>query len=453
MEDKPSVLLDHSQSTLEYLEVQLADLFDCPQKEDERALAARFAPLIRLDVNEPFRPLAAGYTIFRKDGRSPSFPRRIRLGGARRPAAALVIEYAIWWDWDINHLYELEHIWVYVDPEDQVVAVEGSWHGKVNDLVANGRPITSGSNPVVLAAPGKHAFAPNISHFQENQARIPGLTTRFAGTNGIVVSELFAAKIWRTPPWDRLVQSYLTTFAFKPGWNFNRLFRINEGMLVPWPAMQAWIPERVHAWIGQLERDVTPDRYRFLRVAVCATRDEILRAGELEMDMVQLHVGRNRLGLPVLLDAYGKPTRTGLAAALRRCQQARTGAYLIVEDARVISWLARFLGRVDWSDYLMTGAAHPDWSAAIKQKLPHYRTSLIAAEAPDVAVAAPIIGPGYVHLTDPPAAQLVPDWIDEVHRAGIGVVCGPVNNKGAMAQLASLRIDAIVATDPRLFAL
>ena len=72
MEVKPSVLLDHSQSTLEHLEVQLSDLFDCRQKEDERALAARFAPLIRLDVNEPFRPLAAGYTIFR-EGRPFAF--------------------------------------------------------------------------------------------------------------------------------------------------------------------------------------------------------------------------------------------------------------------------------------------------------------------------------------------------------------------------------------------
>ena len=436
-----------------YLEDQLSDLFDCRQKEDERALAARFAPLIRLDANEPFRPLAAGYTIFREDGRSPSFPRRIRLRRARSPAAALVIEYAVWWDWDINHLYELEHIWVYVNLEDQVVALEGSWHGKVNDLVANGRPITSGSNPVVLAAPGKHAFAPSVSHFQESQAKVPGLTTRFAGTNGIVVNELFAGKIWRTPPWDRLVQSYLTTYAFKPAWNFSHLFRVEQGILVPWPAMQAWIPERVHAWIRQLERDITPDSYRFLRTAVCATRDGIFRAGELEMDMVQLHVASNRLGLPVLLDASGKPTRTGLAAAMRTCQQAHTGAYLVVEDARAIPWLARLLGRVDWSDYLMTGAAHSDWSAAIKRKLPHYRTSLIAAEAPDVAVAAPIIGPGYIHLTDPSAAQLVPGWIDEVHRAGIGIVCGPVNNKRAVAHLASQRIDAIVATDPQLFGL
>ena len=452
MKVKSSVVLDRGRSTSEHLEVQLSDLFNCPQIDDERALAARFAPLIRLDANEPFRPLAAGYTIFREDGRSPSFPRRIRLRRARRPAAAQVIEYAIWWDWDINHLYELEHIWVYVDPEDQVVAVEGSWHGKVNDLVANGRPVTSGSNPVVLAAPGKHAFAPSISHFQESQAKIPGLTTRFAGTNGIVVNELFAREIWRTPSWDRLVQSYLSRFVFKPSWNFSQLFPVNEGMLVPWPAMQAWIPDRVHAWIRQLERDITPDRYRFLRAAVCATTDEIIRAGELEMDMVQLHVGRNRLGLPILLDAYGKPTRTGLASAMRTCQQARTGAYLIAEEARIIPWMARLLGRKDWSDYLMSGAAHPDWSAEIKRKLPHYRSSLITAKAPDVAVAASLIGSGYIHLTEPSVAQLVPGWIDKVHQAGIGIVCGPVNDKRAVAQLASLGIEAIVATDPQLFA-
>lgn len=183
MEVKNPAIQDHSQSSSGRLEVQLSELLTRPQNERVRALAARFAPLIRLDANEPFRPLAAGYTIFRQDGRSPSFPRRIHLRRGRRPAAALAIEYAIWWDWDINHLYELEHIWPYVDPEEQIVAVEGSWHGQVNDLSTDGRPVTSGSNPVVLAAPGKHAFAPSIAHFQENQARVPGLTTRFAGTS------------------------------------------------------------------------------------------------------------------------------------------------------------------------------------------------------------------------------------------------------------------------------
>jgi hypothetical protein len=40
--------------------------------------------------------------------------------------AALAIEYAIWWDWDIGHLYELEHVWVYLDADRQVIRGEAS---------------------------------------------------------------------------------------------------------------------------------------------------------------------------------------------------------------------------------------------------------------------------------------------------------------------------------------
>jgi putative hydrolase of the HAD superfamily len=81
-------------------------------------LALRHAPYIRFDDREPFLPSVVGYTIFRESGASASFPRQIHLDAE----VATVIEYAIWWDWDIGHLYELEHVWVYVNPH-------GGWCG------------------------------------------------------------------------------------------------------------------------------------------------------------------------------------------------------------------------------------------------------------------------------------------------------------------------------------
>jgi hypothetical protein len=123
------------------------------QEREELALAARYAPLIHLDRLDPFLPSFAGYTIFRRDGQSASFPRRVtprpqppRLGerearelatylpDGRLPevpdiAAAFVVEYAIWWDWDIQHLYELEHAWSYVGADGRLLYAEASWHG------------------------------------------------------------------------------------------------------------------------------------------------------------------------------------------------------------------------------------------------------------------------------------------------------------------------------------
>lgn len=101
-------------------------LLASPQDSVEHALAARYAPIIQFDAREPFLPLAAGYTVFRTDADSPSFPRRIELSPTGQPPAATAIEYAIWWDWDIGHLYELEHAWVYLDSDGQVVRAEAS---------------------------------------------------------------------------------------------------------------------------------------------------------------------------------------------------------------------------------------------------------------------------------------------------------------------------------------
>src|SRR5690349_3791685 len=101
-----------------------AELLATPQDADDQALAARYAPLLRFDANEPFLPLAAGYTIFRADGPSLSMRRQVALAASEHPQATLAIEYAIWWDWDIGHLYELEHVWVYLDAQGRVVGCE-----------------------------------------------------------------------------------------------------------------------------------------------------------------------------------------------------------------------------------------------------------------------------------------------------------------------------------------
>ena len=83
--------------------------------------------MLLFDACEPFLPLAAGYTLFRQSGPSPSFRQgfAVDLAPPGHPPARLAIEYAIWWDWDIGHLYELEHVWVYVDEGGRVVRCAG----------------------------------------------------------------------------------------------------------------------------------------------------------------------------------------------------------------------------------------------------------------------------------------------------------------------------------------
>jgi len=400
----------------------LSALYGAEQDKSIRATANRHAPIIRLDDNEPFRPLAAGYTIFRQDGGSPSFSRYIRLN-SRRWKADYVIEYAIWWDWDISHLYELEHIWVYLDKGDQVIKVEGSWHGQVRDLTANGQLPVKEGHPLVYAAPGKHAFAPTIEHFQRQQAKLPGTTTRFAGSMGIAVNGLYDGIIVRSPPIDRLIHSYLSRFAFEPSWNFSQIFAFSQDMLIPWPALRQWIPRRVKEWIRIMQHVIEPEDYRTIHVERCSSLEDISNAGQMEMDMVSLDISRNIWGLPVLADVSGQPTSTNLVKLLQACEQARLGAYLVIQDKRVIPWLARLLNRGDWTDYLMTGASVPEWVASIKSRSPQYRTALIMETPPgDVVGVAQAAGASYIHVTTPSTSWLTPDWIKPIRLAELGIV-------------------------------
>jgi HAD superfamily hydrolase (TIGR01549 family) len=215
------------------------------------AVAALFAPVIHFDEAEPFFPLAAGYTIFHTEEQSPSFPRRIARGW--RPDWSLAIEYAIWWDWDIGHLYELEHVWIYLDEAHQPVWVEASSHGVYASMVLEDGtlPLEEG-HPVVYSQPGKHAFSPTPHWFRIFRDMVYAETSAYAGEGGVLVKQMYAGQIEKTPEADARVAAWLRKKAFQPTMKFNRLFRVTPEMLVPWPVLDAWIPRRVNWWIGQL---------------------------------------------------------------------------------------------------------------------------------------------------------------------------------------------------------
>ncbi len=228
------------------------------QNVHHRDLAARYAPVIRFNRLEPFLPLAAGYTIFHQDGDSPSFPRRIELAGDGHAPATLAIEYAIWWDWDIQHLYELEHAWTYVGKDGRVVFAEASWHGGYSSTVLPDGNVPfaprSQTNPVIYSQPGKHAFAPApemLLEVADNTTEQCGLK---AGAGGLWITPLFESTLTRrkNPEVDALVGAYLKARAFSPSEVWDKEFPITRDMLVPWPALFDWVPRRMDWWIARL---------------------------------------------------------------------------------------------------------------------------------------------------------------------------------------------------------
>ena len=228
------------------------------QDESALDLAACYAPVILADECEPFTLIAAGYTIFEREDQSLSFPtRRVEWGRAGYPAAR-AIEYALWWDWDIGHLYELEHAWTFVDARGAVAAVEASWHGmygQAEGVVLEGADSAMSStstHPVLLAQPGKHAMAASIEPFMEIREWAERDAGPDAGKDGVLEPGLFRGRLPKTSENDARVAAYLKQRAFTPMWKFSKRFPVSREMLVPWKALEAWIPARVEWWVNRI---------------------------------------------------------------------------------------------------------------------------------------------------------------------------------------------------------
>lgn len=232
----------------------LSELLVEGQDEDAQ-LAERHRPLLMLDAAEPFRPLAAGYAVYRQEAQSQSSKFRIR------PVADCVIEYAIWYDWDIQHLYDLEHIWVHVDAAGEVVKVEASRHGarRVMTRPDGSLPVWS-RRPVLYLEPGKHAHWADGTEMQAKAGTlIAAMCGAFAGDQGIHLSNRFsdAGRIGATLLDQRLARLKMKRMAFAPSFDFTRNGDEEGGIsLVPWSLLNSWIPLRVASLVRDLPRDV-----------------------------------------------------------------------------------------------------------------------------------------------------------------------------------------------------
>jgi glycerophosphoryl diester phosphodiesterase len=463
-----------------------------PQNETERALAATCAPVIRFDTAEPFPPLAAGYTVFRQSGPSPSFQRgyTVDLAPPGQPAASFAVEYAIWWDWDIGHLYELEHVWVYVDERGRVVRAEASWHGDHRDMRHEGRLALENGRLVVYSEPGKHAFAPTAAWFQERRREFKrSETSDLAGVGGILVAPYIEGQVEVTPLRTRLVHTYLSQQAFEPSWNFSQLFRFTPEMLVPWPALREWMPRRVNQVLDRLAVEIVPSAYRFLRIghrgAAAHAPDNTLlgirTAAGLGADMVEIDVRLTADGQVILAhDAHladakgrvhfvasstlaelreidlGRGERVAtLAQALEACEQERLGAYIELTDGRCVPAVVEVIRQQEFADHCIVSSFRPDWLMEAKALAPELTTSILFA-SPDLdavklaqAVAASYVHPCWERFPSP-SALLTPEWVARVRGADLGIICWHEERPAEIAGLRRVGVDGICSDAPEL---
>lgn len=217
------------------------------------ALARRLAPVLLFSDNEPFLPSRVGVTLMDRPGRSPSAPLDITF----EPGVARVIEYAIWWDWDVQHLYELEHVWLKLDATDAIVAVEASAHGgKVAMTGADdGLPLMDGRVSLV-STPGKHAFTATPAGQDKDREMTMVSCGELAGRGGVLVNDMFRSAIGKVTAEDhRAVKRYLQARAFTPVFRFGKALDLAEIDLVSWTDLAAWIPGRVRAVLAEVRAE------------------------------------------------------------------------------------------------------------------------------------------------------------------------------------------------------
>src|SRR5687768_10197278 len=293
---------------------------------DDLTLARRYAPVVLFDGSEPFLPSRVGYTLFREPAPSPSFPRYVR----PEPPLEIAIEYALWWDWDIGHLYELEHAWVFVGGSGEIVGVESSQHGGSY----GGDLSLEGGRPVLYSEPGKHALASSPHSLVARRDHTEHSCGRGAGAGGVHVTPLYRDRISKTPYDDQLVRTYLRGHAFSPTWDWSLRVQLADLPMVPWAELDAAIPGIVHARLVELDEAIPREERHVLHVghrgasahAPENTLAAIRKAAELGAHMVELDVRMSADGVAVLShDATVTPSAGGDHVPVNTLTSGRLG--------------------------------------------------------------------------------------------------------------------------------
>lgn len=174
----------------------------------DNELFINFCPVLKEDGHEPFHITAVGCTVFKESAKSPTSNFHVEVTGR----TATVIEYAFFWDYDIQHLYDLEHAFVYLDKENRIIDLISSFHGR---FYRQSAVSFEGQRPILYIQPGKHALMAHPEYFRLFPDFESACNTK-AGADGVAVPD-FITGVSSTKEDDRLTEAYIKRkFSFAP---------------------------------------------------------------------------------------------------------------------------------------------------------------------------------------------------------------------------------------------
>ncbi len=209
--------------------------------EQVRALILRYQPYIYKDKLDPFPIRFVGCTVFSERTHSESFPKWVV--DPAEEGAKWIIEYAVYYDYDIQHMYDLEHIWVAVDEKEKVIDCWGSFHGMRLRAAGTRFFKMEGTHPILYAQPGKHAMLPDPELFELHPRFHMACTTEAGG--GILLPALLGGAVESNNELDAKVAEYIRAhFAFQPSLEFVHE-QLRPEQFISWPELLKKIPELI----------------------------------------------------------------------------------------------------------------------------------------------------------------------------------------------------------------
>jgi len=223
--------------------------------------AIKHFPRLYYDNNEPFLPIKIGYKIYRMKQiadhyQSPTFSRTLiflqELLNTDQDAQA-IIEYSLWYEADISHLYELEHLWVYLNDKNKVIKIEGSRHGNIINLNLHQK---------IIIEPGKHGHAQG--KLSDRFKKLLIYICQKPGTTGLLIDGINAPSLfqfknllavkYKTPQLDKKIMEYLNYYKFIPSFKFQKEFIVEKENFMPWKKFEEYIKKFLLTKIKNLSR-------------------------------------------------------------------------------------------------------------------------------------------------------------------------------------------------------
>ncbi len=216
----------------------------------DRELALRYLPIILKDEKEPFTMKWIGITVFDEGTIHSRTFQKLQMD-MLPPECRLAIEYAIYWDYDIQHMYDLEHIWVGIGHDDKVMDCYSSFHGMlIHASGVKGMYRTREGRPVLYMQPGKHAFMPDPELFGLAPHKEECCNVLAGG--GLLTPQMFGDRLSTNPRQDNSIRDYIRrSFSFRPSWSFIEE-KISEDQLMSADDLMDQIPRFIDEELSRM---------------------------------------------------------------------------------------------------------------------------------------------------------------------------------------------------------